>query len=474
MRPWGPTWRVLGLAFLLGVSGCISSGPPTGPDDDGPLGAVGSGTGPDGSSAPAAGATCDPQFNSTAGGVCALFLDPTGASHADREASLATHPRNPGTVLVTWRVGEFDVPRIFAALTSDAGANWAISELRDPALDSNPLTKGRYNFDSIAGFGPDGIAYVMYGEVAREPETRTRVSDGLTLASTKDGVKWDFKRFADGPAGVSAPDFMDMAIAPDTGMIYVVSQNYVFAPLFVAPVCSVAPCFVQQGIWFLKSSDGGTTWSEMELVMRTVQPLAGHYAPRVAAGPGGFVMVTSRDFDNAAGSFGVGAVISRDGGETFEGPLHPYEQTPGDMMVADPTALWTDASGMAQVALMISGERGIVRVLSADQGKTWGEPVRLDGLPQGEETGYGVAAARTDGTLYALQRFGNDSHYGAMLYVSPPGGEWRTVLLADAGVDGTYKVGDDYAGLSVAADGHVWAAWSDLSTKPPRIAVVRA
>lgn len=449
------------LLSVLVLAGCTSAPvvPPPGP----PL--------------PARGwsADCAAQFNATEHGVCALFLDPTGAADGDNETHLATHSTEPGTILVTWRVGSFAAPRIFAAVTRDGGRTWATQELRDPSLDANPLTAGRYNFDSIAAFSPDGTARVMYGEVARHEETRTRSFDGLTLASTTDGATWTYQRFLQSPAGTTAPDYMDMAIAPDDGAIHVVSQNFAFAPLFVGPVCQAAPCFVQEGVWHTASRDGGASWSQPQLVMRSLAPVEVHFAARVVAGAGGLVVVTGVGYSGVTGEVALEAAVSRDGGATFAAPAPAFVPGEGDPMFSKHAATWTDASGAAQVGLLFSGQRGMVHVPSPDAAATWGEPVRLDALPPGVDPSWGMAAAAPDGTLYGLQRLGAEERFGALLYRLRPDGAWDHLSLVDApGVDGRYlRAGDDYGGLAVAADGSVWVAWSDKRTEPPRIAVVR-
>src|ERR1041385_8556656 len=66
-----------------------------------------------------------PNIVSLPGGVCVQILQPT--AERNQEASLAPHPTDPDTLLLTWRVGEFVTgPRIYAAVTTDGAKTWNI------------------------------------------------------------------------------------------------------------------------------------------------------------------------------------------------------------------------------------------------------------------------------------------------------------------------------------------------------------
>ncbi len=147
------------------------------------------------------------------GGICVQILAPT--SERQREASIATHPTDSNTVLVTWREGEFSVePHIYAGITKDSGAHWNIQRLTDPAFQANRLPGTRsYGFDSTAAFGPDGTAYVLYGGEYEHLDSNgvdiypRGHGQGMTLAvSVDDGNTWTYHGEPDGLRDLFHPD----------------------------------------------------------------------------------------------------------------------------------------------------------------------------------------------------------------------------------------------------------------------------
>lgn len=402
-------------------------------------------------------------------GVCIWRLDPDDG--ANREAHLAAHPTDPDTVLVTWRSGEWsEGPRIWAGMTTDGGATWRVTKLRNPNLLDVPGMQ-RYAYDSTAAFGPDGTAYVLYGGENRG--VGIYVEDRVTLAkSVDDGETWTFHTFRDMPNGVLGPDYPDFSVAPDSGDIYVVSQDF-----------SGVGVSQSAGLWLWKSTDGGQFWTPKPLLVNDPSGIGAipyGYIPRVVAGPKGFVMVTFNLFD--LNTFAGAILVSRDGGNTFEGPtiVHPYDtqQAPeSTTFINDPGAVWSQRKS-THVALVYGDGDRVIGLRSRDSGTSWSKPTVLTRLPAQTGTIWLSAAADDKGTVYAEYRYGSDNPpvFGVGLLRWSADGQVQTLRLVHAkGVAGEWIVGDDYGALDVAADGSPWAAFSDLRDHPrERIAVTHA
>jgi hypothetical protein len=447
---------VSACAFVLLAAGCATVTPPA-PRD---VGRPAPGLAPD----------CLGTDPAVPGGVCVHLLGLEG--ERNREASLATHPTDPQTVLVTWRVGEFSGgPRIAAAVTRDGGAHWEVTELRNPAVpDLGVPGAERYAYDSIAGFGPDGTAYVLYGGEYRylqEPPAYVFPEFRMTLARSADGgATWTYHTFADLPTSTFGPDYPDMAIAPDSGRITVAAQMYGFPTVLAGPACSLAPCVAPEGIWTWSSSDGGATWDGPVIAIAN-PPTFGigvpfHYLPRLEAGPGGFVLLST----NAVGGPDFGGYITRseDGGATWGTPqlVHAYKGGTGSA-INSPAAVWTE-DGATQAALVYGDGDRVVGYRSQDGGATWGTATLLATYAKGTSHFWMRADAR-GATVWAEARYGSNDpdRFLASAYAWSPGGAVWEDALVDVPVPGAYEgAGDDYAAFAVAADGSAWAGWSDL------------
>lgn len=384
------------------------------------------------------------------GGLCAAVV---GAPYErDREVSLATHPTDPQTVLVTWRQGEIGgEAHILTGYTTDGGATWRVTTLENRGHDPpGGESLDSYGYDSIAAFGADGTGYVLYGG----DRTGAQAFDRLTLAKTRDGATWSYSMVYEGPIGVASPDYPDLAVAPDGKHVFVVTYSVTLAP-------------VSEGVWLWTSDDGGVTWS-LPRVILPASALQHHYAPRITAGEDGLVVIATNTISPEPSSEGVSpndgptaawVAISRDGGATFDPPrnVRDYEQGSGIYskaagVINDPVALHGKT-----VSLVYGDEGRFIGYRSPDAGHTWGDPVELGSF--GGPAIYTSVASAPDGGVAAMTRYGTEDLFGISLLRWSDAGAVVTTLHEDS-LRGAYELGDDYGAIGVARDGAAWIAWA--------------
>lgn len=374
---------------------------------------------------------------------------------AQTEASLATAPGHPGRVLVAWLAGRGELADVATAVSTDGGANWTLRSLEPPLPPGSqaPAADHWYS-DPVAQFLPDGTPVVLFmGPMTEVARDETPIPFGLPVAyrltlarSEDDGATWTYHTIAEYAAGARFVDYPDLAVAPDSGTLSVVSN--VFAGV------------VNEGVYIWQSEDGGRTWDEPRKTVAPPEGTSMAYA-RGAAGPDGLVVVT------AAKSLGENAwapvcAVSTDGGQTFREPvdLAPDLQA---MTLETRPAVWSNTGGTASIGVLISNEDGLHLARSADGGATWSEPVHVSQVEPGTRHVWGALAASPNGTLHALHRYGasDPPMFVVELYRSDV--EGRTTMLWQSREEraGGPIAGDDYGGLAVAADGTIWAAWSE-------------
>jgi len=413
-------------------------------------------------------ADCPQAPQATNVSACLMVLDPT--ARRDREASIAVDPRDARTVAVTWREGNFsDGPRIYAAVSQDGGATWRTTHLTDPSIPTLP-GDDRYSFDSTARFGPDGSAYVLYGGEVSSAQGRT-VVDRMTVArSDDDGSTWTYSHIAAAPGDAFASDYMDLAVAPDTGTVYVSATQMAIVP--PACIAGTPGCILPEGLWVFRSTDRGASWSPPVLVHRNpplpgVVPLPYHYLARLEAGPGGLLTMSTNGGDEP---FGGHVTVSHDGGATW-GPevlVHAYKEDNGTG-INDPIALV--AKDGRTVMKAAYGDGGHIVGYSSEDGTHWQGPVELSRYPPGVGHVWLGASAAPDGSVYVEARAGaKDRFLIRLLHWTDSGVDTLDVL--DAPVDGHWVVGDDYAAVAAAPDGTAWLAFSDLRTAPAETVAV--
>lgn len=346
----------------------------------------------------------------------------------DTEVSVAVDRRSPDRVLVAWQE---DIRRVWTARTVNGGASWRLERLRDPAAVSE--SGGQDGFDPTAAFGPDGTPYVLMGV--------TNVPGAITLARLE-GSGWTYHPVD--PLGVAQLwDAMHLAVAPDTGHLYVTAQS-----------------ILHRTIGFWRSSDGGTSWTQLRAPQLESPAGAGRvvqdgfeYWPRLAAGPQGRVLLLTKALLNDGQH--IRANVSYDAGTTF-GPTTVL--TDGEVagrLVGIPGAF----DGSAAVAAYATDSD--IAVVRADGA---GPPWRATRFPRDTEwqPDWSTVAAGggTTWLLHTEQR--PDTSWRALL-TRIRGRRLTTVTLGTAQLPpprGT-SAGDEYGGLAIGARGCVWAAWAE-------------
>jgi hypothetical protein len=415
-----PLLAVSTTAILLLLAGCGAPRPDTDPAPE------------SGGSDWLADCGLEASWTSAADDVCLSVLAPSPSDH--REAHLAVDPGNPSRVLVTW--AEVTGTRaIWAAYSTDAGRSWASARLHDPSLDDpNPLAQPRYAFDSIAGFLPNGRMVVFYGgEYVQPVGSFIR----LTVALSDTGDQWAYHRFGEGPFSDSW-DFMDLAISPDTGTMHAVAQSV-----------------VRPGLQYWRSTDGGHSWSgpDPEFASAT----ADMKTPRISAESDGIVVMVGTQLPS-----GASVVVSADDGETFSDPVRTG--VPGG--TGDPIALWSQPNGLVRIDVIRGIADGLVAARSINGGESFASPVLLRPYPPGVAPIWAVATTDPGGTVFILDTYGTREppRWGARLLVWQAASEQveeRVLAQIVEQLPPQDTAGDDYGAIHLAADGSLWAAWSD-------------
>lgn len=343
----------------------------------------------------------------------------------DTEVSLAVDPKDARRVLVVWQE---DASRIWTARTGDRGRSWQVEVLHDPA--TLPGTD-REGFDPTAAIGPDGSMYVLMGVPA--------VPGGITLVR-RDPRGWSFHRVDNKAGEAHGWDAMHLAVAPDSGELYVVAQSG-----------------NHRGIGFWQSSDRGDSWTTVRFPhlenASNATPLredGAEYWPRVAAGPNGLVLLVTKAL------FGqLRATASVDHGSTF-GPLTSLTERPLHNFIGVPAAF----DGSVAVAAYVTDSQ--FTVLRSARGTAPWRSARFPRKSAGYVTDWSTVAV-DKGTVWILHTEAAQPRGWRVLLTRIRGQSVKTATLEQLPAQrprGT-GAGDEYGGLRIARDGCVWAAWSE-------------
>jgi hypothetical protein len=404
------------------------------------------------------------------GGVCVRLFDLPGR---DSEASVAAHPNDPRTLVVSWQgTGGSGSVKIHAAVTTDGGKHWNIRTMDPPRLDTAGVDVARA-VDSTSGVAPDGTIYVSFlaltKDTALTPDYLGNPAYRLIVASSRDGGDtWSYRSAHDSAGQTLNPDFPDLAVAPDTGHLYIVAQQTGSAvqpvrPLFNCLAAVVCPPTERIAIW--KSTDGGESWIGPNPVQSFLNT---EYffprTPRIVAGREGLLVVTvkSSPYEPSALSLTRGyATISRDSGDTWSAPFLIHADAPDSTF--KPVGIEESEAGQRLHAMYFDGTR-VVGYRADAEGLSWEGPQAMFDFPA-ETAGVWLAAAMgRSGDLFAQYRYGNSmpARFSAGLTRWGAGGAVENLTLVDLpGAPGQFMSGDDYGALTIAADGSAWMAWSD-------------
>lgn len=317
-----------------------------------------------------------------------VVVNPPGIIIANNSPTVARHPDRPENLVVAHRI---DRPGFSALVewSDDGGTTWTavtppLPEGTEPCAASPEASPCPFAPD--IAFGPDGTLYVLYVELQGQGNTPAR----LWLATSSDGG-----RTLDPPVQVAGELTFQarVVVAPD-GTVHLtwLQADNVALNRLVGPAPVVAS----------RSTDGGQTFSEPIPISDPARERVGAASP-VIDSDGGLVVLYQdftgdrRDFENLEGPpadepFALVVTRSEDGGTSFSPgvelesgivatkrflvflPEHPS-------LAAGPNgtlyASWHGSS---------NGDDDVFLRRSDDGGTTWGEAVRVNDNPVGDDT----------------------------------------------------------------------------------------
>ncbi len=232
-------------------------------------------------------------------------------SFQDKEliAADATGGRYDGNVYVTWTRFSREGMRIYVARSTDGGRSF------QPAIPLSP--PGHVVQGSIPRVGPNGEVYVAWEDFTIPGIVVTRSTDGgrtfdePVLAARVEFIGEDAppatcqgRRILKGYIDAGF-EFPSLAVNPTNGEVYVV-----FA--------SNPPGVDQSDVYFVRSSDGGRTWSEPVRLNDDRTP-NDQFLPALAVAPDGTIAAIwyDRRHDPENLKIDVYMAVSTDGGRTW-------------------------------------------------------------------------------------------------------------------------------------------------------------
>jgi hypothetical protein len=398
------------------------------------------------------------------GGLDGLF------ANAEVEPSLAIDPRDPRRLIVAYQQDRFSAGAargLVASRSSDGGKTWARTELPFSLCASGQTTGWARASDPWVSIGPDGRAYLI------------GLGFGIAVSTSTDGGRrWSAPVTLAANDGTQLVDKCTVTADPGrAGVAYAVWQRYLRR--------SNGPP-IESDTLLSVTSDGGRHWSTPRLVLAHTKD-TGDVASVVLAEAGGALVHLG--YRQAGGVPGPGAKNlstlllqrSSDGGRTWTKPRRIARIRTVGAKLRDPGSGKLIRPGVASFALG-SGDRlyavwqdsrfsagrvdQVAFSRSADGGRTWSKPRRLDVGKHalGVVPTVAAAGAVVAVTYYAVSPGRNARDAQAWLAVSSDGGKTfkaRTVGPAFALGDAPLLAGNpsllvppglfvgDYTGLAV-------------------------
>ncbi len=390
-----------------------------------------------------------------------------------QETVVAINPRDPRNVAVSYHqaVGEGSDHhpnvrvRMRVASTVDGGRKWTVADATHSGY--------RVSIDAALAFDLRGHLYLVY--IGMDQLGRTERNGEYLLRSVDGGSTWEAPlALAENPGG-GRPVFEHIpyvaadndAASPHAGAVYVTWTRNLYD---------------ERGdqIIFVRSTDGGKSWSEGRMVSKGVVLGA-------AVGQGGEIYLLHGLW---SGGWDVALVVSRDGGETFEPPVPIARSSLSAQWKADSRSVsaFPRSGGWPRMAVdprppgrvfvvwgdYRNGDRDVMVVTSADHGRTWSGPVRVndDPLSNGkDQLTQIVAVDPSDGAAYVLFYDRRDDPRNLLttttLARSADGGRsFTNYRWSRAPSDPKEAMFGDYIGLA-ALEGRVYGAWvENIATEP--------
>ena len=398
-----------------------------------------------------------------------LLLNRPGPIDANNTPTVARNPRRSRNLAVVHRV---DRPGYSATLlwSLDGGRAWGATALPLPAGTDRP-------FAPDAAFAPDGTLYVSYVNLAGNGN----VPDNLWVARSDDGG-----RTLSAPTRVAGRlSFQARVVAGEGGTVHVTWLQ----------AAEVGLALLGQGphpIVAARSTDGGRTFSPPVTVSDPGRERVGAASP-VIDGRGRLLVLYQdfkddrRDFQNLdgppwEGEFALVLASSEDGGRSFapgvelESAVVPARRFV--VFLPEFPSIAAGRGGRLYVAWADArhGDEDVLLRRSADGGRSWSRPVRVNDNPAGDGTTQYLPKVDVapDGRIDVLfldrRRDALDVMTDVTLASSHDGGRsFADVRLSSHSFDARIgpstppHVGVDFGsriGLS-SADGSSFAAWAD-------------
>ncbi len=392
-----------------------------------------------------------------------------------QETVVAVNPRDPRNAVVSYHqaVGEGSDhhPNVrvdaHVAWTADGGKTWTVAK--------NTTHKDyRVSIDTAIAFDLRGHAYLVF--IGMNEMSQTTRNGEYLLRSTDGGKTWEPPvTLIENPGG-SKPIFEHIpyivadndTASPHAGNVYVVwTRNF----------------FDERGdqINIVRSTDGGRTWSKPKVIAHE-----GSVISAVVGSDGTLYLMYvyfTRDSE-------VAVAVSRDGGETFADPVTITRPSPNPNKYTGPGAAYAFPRSFGWPSMAIdprgkgrlfvawgdyrNGDRDVMSVTSADQGRTWSKPVRVNNDPVGngrDQLTQFVAVDPTDGAAYVLfydrRNDAKNMLPTVTLARSVDGGRTFTnYAWSNKVLDPKQAVFGDYIGMA-ARGGLVYGAWVENIDSEP-------
>ncbi len=299
-----------------------------------------------------------------------VFVNTPGAIDANNTPTIVRNPRRPSTLVVVHRV---DRPRFSGTLrwSQDDGATWGSTALPLPSGKDRP-------FHPDAAFGPDGVLYVVYGNLTGP----RNMGDGIWVATSTDGG-----RTLTEPVRVAAARSFQPRIAVSRGgMVHVtwLAGRGVSVLKLVDPPSPIVTA---------RSTDGGRTFGKPVQVSDLTRARVGAGKPFID-GRGDLAVLyidyknDRRDFEDEPGPpsderFALVLTRSGDGGKTFDrGVEIERDVVPARRFLAfvpeyADLAVGPDKAMYAVWSSRLDGDEDVYLRKSTDNGETWSEAVRV-------------------------------------------------------------------------------------------------
>ena len=423
------------------------------------------------------------------------------------EPSIAVNPLDPEHVVLGSH--DYDTACVVSYVSFDGGENWFgpyhTSMLRDDSVCSDP----------VLAFDREGNVYYAYLSIGVRPLRVGKlifiaaVSSAVVSVSRDGGITWSNPIPA--AVGLATPqqdrayiDFIDkiwMNIGPNPedpskDVIYVTYTNFRVIYPYLDQYPFVAAPFIEVSINLVKSTDGGLTWSEPVRVSPVYRYFSGEIdrplvqGSNIAVAKDGTLYVAYYDSMQDGpfrGLFTPYVVVSKDAGESFEGP---YAVVPGGMWEQDyflkPTYFRSWSSMFPFIAVSPNDSKEVYIVFGAmgenpgdnsdvffakstDGGKTWIEPKRLNDDPTLNNQFFPTLTVSPNGTIHVIWGDMRDdaNNYRYHIYYTRSGDGGETWLENSRVSDFPSNPGKgipifvgDYWGIA-AGDYDVYIAWTD-------------